>query len=59
MKKHLLSTQALKILTSPSMQTKSPDNSNTLNMFNNKTYTNFKAAYTHVTSVMVPCSRII
>ena len=42
----LLSPQALKILASPPRQTKCPDNSNTLNMFNNNTYTNFKAAYT-------------
>ena len=37
--------QTLKILTSPPRQTKSPDNSNTLNMFNNNTFTNFKTAY--------------
>ena len=30
-----LSPQTLKILTSPPRQTKSPDNSNTLNMFDN------------------------
>ena len=34
---------------SPPRQTKSPDNSNTLNMFiNNNTYTNFKIAYKHM-----------
>ena len=46
--KFLLSLQTLKILTSPSRQTKSSDNSNTLNMFNNDTYTNFKTAYKHM-----------
>ena len=52
--------QALKILTSPSRQTKSPDNSNALNVFiNNDTYTNFKSLQTHANSPMVPCSRII
>ena len=30
------------------MQIKSPDNSNTLNIFNNNTYTNFKTAYKHM-----------
>ena len=40
--------QSLKILTSPPRQTKSPDNSNTLNMFNNNTYTNFKRTYKHM-----------
>ena len=40
----MIHPQALKILTSPSRQTKSPDNSNTLNMFNNNTDTNFKTA---------------
>ena len=38
-------TQALKILTTPPRQTKSPYNSTTLNMFNNDTYTNIKAAF--------------
>ena len=38
---------------------KSLDNSDTFDMFNNNTYTNFKTAYTHVNSVMVSCSRII
>ena len=52
-------TQAFQILTSPPRQTKSPDNLNTLNMLNNKTHTNFKAAYIQVTSVIVSCSRII
>ena len=42
----LMSPQALKILASSPRQTKCPDNPNTLNMFNNNTYTNFKAAYT-------------
>ena len=36
------------ILASHSRQTKSLDNSNTLNMFNNNTYTNFKTAYKHM-----------
>ena len=44
----------------PSISSDLPrDNSNTLNMVNNKTYTNFEAAYTHVTSVMVSYSKII
>ena len=30
------------------MQTKSPDNSNVLHMFNNNTYTDFRTAYKHV-----------
>ena len=42
------SHQALTILTSPPRQTKSPDNSNTLNMFNSNTYTNVKTAYKHM-----------
>ena len=37
--------QALKILASPPRKTKSPDNSNTLNIFNTSAYTNFKTAY--------------
>ena len=44
----LLSSQALKILTNAPRQTKSLDNSNTLNMFNKNTYANFKTAYTHM-----------
>ena len=40
----LLSPQVLKILTTPIRQTKNPDNPNTLNMFNNNNYTNFKTA---------------
>ena len=40
--------QALKILASPLRQTKSPDNPNTLNMFNNNIYINFKTAYKHM-----------
>ena len=40
--------QALNILTSPPRQTKNPDNSNNLNMFNNNTYTYFKTAYKHM-----------
>ena len=34
----LVSPRALKILTSPPGRQKSPDNSNTLNIFNNNTY---------------------
>ena len=41
-------SQALKVLTSPPGQTKSLDNSNTLKMFNNNTYTNFKTAETRL-----------
>ena len=41
----LLSPQAPKILASPPWNTKSSDNSNTLNMFNNSAYTNFKTAF--------------
>ena len=44
----LLSPEVLKILTSPPSQTKSLDNSNTLIMFNNNTYTNFKTAYKYM-----------
>ena len=40
--------QALKNLTSPPRQTKSPDNSNTLQMFNNNTYSDFRAVYKHI-----------
>ena len=42
-----LSPQALKNLISPPRQTKSPDNSNMLHVFN-KTYTNFRTPYKHV-----------
>ena len=42
------SPQALKNLTSPIMQTKSPDNSNMLHMFNNNTYTDSRTAWTDV-----------
>ena len=44
----LLSPQVMKILTTPTRQTKSPDNANTSNMFNNNNYTNFKTAYKHM-----------
>ena len=40
--------QALQILISSPWQKKSPDNSYTLNMFNNNTYTNCKTAYKHM-----------
>ena len=43
----LLSPQALIILTSPSRQTKTPDNFNTLSMPNNNAYTTFKTVYKH------------
>ena len=36
--------QALENLLSPPRQTKSPDNSNVLHVFNNNTYTNFRNA---------------
>ena len=39
--------QALKNLASPPRQTKSPDDSNMLHMFNNSTYTDFKTVYKH------------
>ena len=39
-------TEELKI--SPPRQTKSPNNSNMLHMFNNNIYTDFRAAYKHV-----------
>ena len=37
-----------KLLIGPLRQTKSPDNFNTLNVFNNNTYTNFKTANKHM-----------
>ena len=40
--------QALENLLSPPRQTKSPDNSNVLHVFNNNTYTNFRNAYKHI-----------
>ena len=40
--------QALKNLKSLPRQTKSPNNSNVLHMFNNNTYTDFRIAYRHV-----------
>ena len=40
--------QALQILISSPWQKKSPDNSYTLNMFNNNIYTNCKTAYKHM-----------
>ena len=40
--------QALKNLKSLPRQTKSPNNSNVLHMFNNNTYTDFRTAYRHV-----------
>ena len=40
--------QALKNLKSLLRQTKSPNNSNVLHMFNNNTYTDFRTAYRHV-----------
>ena len=40
--------QALKNLKSLPTQTKSPNNSNVLHMFNNNTYTDFRTAYRHV-----------
>ena len=41
--------QALKNLTSPLRQTKSPDNYyNVLHIFNNNTYTGFRTTYKHV-----------
>ena len=53
-KQFLCPPQALKIVTRPTKQTKSPDNSNTLNTFiNNITYTNFKEAYKYVKAAMV------
>ena len=39
-----LSLQALKTLISLPRQTKSPDNSNVLQVFNNNTYTDFRTA---------------
>ena len=39
-----LSPQALKNLISPPRQTKSPDNSNVLHMFNNNIYNDFRTA---------------
>ena len=42
---NFLSPQALKNLASPPGQTKSSDNSNTLHMFNNNTFTDFRIAY--------------
>ena len=45
----LLALQLMKISTIHPRQTKSPDNSNTLNMFiNNSTYTNFKTEFKHM-----------
>ena len=38
----------MKNLTSPPRQTKSPDNSNILHMFNNNTYTDFRTEYKHI-----------
>ena len=41
--------QALKnVISLPPRQTKSPDNSNVLHMFNKNTYTDFRTAYKHV-----------
>ena len=39
---------ALKNLKSPPRQTKSPDNSDMLHMFNNNIYTDFKTAHKHI-----------
>ena len=50
---------ALKILICLPGHTNSPNNSNTMNMFNNNTYANFKTAYKHIISAMVSCLRII
>ena len=41
--------QALENLTSSPRQTKSPDNSNMLHMFNVNTYIDLRTAYKHVT----------
>ena len=41
-------TQTLKNLTSPPRQTKSPDNSNILHMFNINTYTDSRTVYKQV-----------
>ena len=38
----------MKNLTSPLKETKSPDNSNMLHIFNNNTYTSFRIAYKHI-----------
>ena len=40
--------QELQNLISPSRQTKNPDNSNVLYMFNNNTYIDFRTACNHV-----------
>ena len=40
----LIFLQALKNLTSPPRQTKSPDNSNIMHLFNNNIYTDFRTA---------------
>ena len=40
--------ETLENFLSPSRQTKSPDSSNVLHVFNNNTYTNFKNAYKHI-----------
>ena len=40
--------QAMKNLSIPPRQTKLPDNSNVLHMFNNNTFTDFRTAYKYV-----------
>ena len=45
-KESFLYPKALKNLTSPSKHTKSPDNSNMLDIFYNNTYTDFSTTYT-------------
>ena len=45
------------ILTSSPRQTKRPDNSNTLNMFDNKIYTDFKTTYKYMLILWWCCAQ--